>query len=86
MSEHVSLQVFLDVFCLTQGILSCSLPFGQRLISPVVQSMIHGHTGTNAAEQQRDADVGTYWNLARVCVITVFICPQEWLSLKNKTI
>lgn len=31
-------------------------------------------------------DVDTYWSLVRVCVITVVVCPQEWLSLQNKAI
>ena len=95
LSEHVFLQVFLDAFCLTQGVLSCSVPCTQppKPLWPKTDFTCGAehdssgyHTGTDAGEYQQDGDVDTYWRLVRVCVITVLICPQEWLSLQNKAI
>lgn len=64
LSEHVFLQVFSDAFCLTQGVLSGPMPctqllkpFGQRLISLVVQSMTHLVTIQEQMEQSNNGMV-----------------------------
>lgn len=90
---HVFLQVFSDAFCPAQGVLLCSMPCTQppKPLWPKTDfpcaaehNSFGYHTGTDAVEQQWDGDVDTYCSLVRVCVITVLVCPQEWLSLQNK--